>query len=353
MKKTTIFLMSLAAALLTAACTKAEAGLKEKELHINAALTDQAPTTRSGKPFVGFTTLPYGFNYGLFVCQEGTTDKANAHKSNSYNLQATYYPALDKWTYNYVSNLSSGALSTENRDKVTLTARQDAKKADLYAYAPYVADAYAGGPEAIPYNVGNYTFNGSATNYEIDLMYAVENADSTNKGLDPEAEGSLNATFTFRHALSMLRFKITPHSGAYLAYKTIKATLNPGATVTKLYKTGTFNAVTGQFNDDGVEANSISESLTGGMWLTGYGYFLIAPTEVADDELYFTFTLQDGHTLQPYHLKKEHVKHDDGTYGFKSGYIYTFNFTLDNYLFLDGINISDDWTDALLGEEHI
>lgn len=353
MRKNTIFILSLAAVLMAASCTKTGAGQKEKELHINAALADQSVVTKQGRPLVGVTTITNGFTYGLFVCQEGTTDKAHAHKNNSYNLKASYNGTYNVWNYYYVSNFSSGAVSSEARDKVTLTARQDAVKADIYAYAPYVEGAYNGGPEAIPYNINYSFYNNTDLNYEFDLMYAVENAGSANKGLDPEADGPLNATFSFRHALSLLRFKITPISSGSLYYSRITATLTPGATVTKLYKSGTFNAITGSFNEEGaVTAESIIQGNIDDV--SRYGYFLIVPTEVEDDELYFTFRFEGyGSDLQPFYLKKEHVKHSDGTYGLKGGYIYTFNLTLDNYLYLDGITISEDWTDALLGEEHI
>ena len=71
---------------------------------------------------------------------------------------------------------------------------------------------------------------------------------------------------------------------------------------------------------------------------------LFVPTEVADDELSFTFTL-NSQKMQPFVLKKEFVEHGPGSgvYGFQAGYTYTFNFTLDNYVYFDGFSVNEDW----------
>ena len=74
---------------------------------------------------------------------------------------------------------------------------------------------------------------------------------------------------------------------------------------------------------------------------------LIVPTPVSvDDELSFIFTLANGETFLPFVLKKEHVKHSDHSYGFQAGYTYTFHFTLDNYVYFNGLTIDESWSPA-------
>ena len=68
------------------------------------------------------------------------------------------------------------------------------------------------------------------------------------------------------------------------------------------------------------------------------------PTEVEDDALCMHFYLNGTEHPQSYVIKASDVLHSDGvTRGFKSGYIYTFNFIFDNYVRLDNVQIDDDW----------
>jgi len=336
-----------------AACSKEpQRGSKEAVVNITAGIEAQTPSTKHGAPIMG-TALPYTFTYGIFVCKHGTTDKANAHKTNSYNLAAQYTRTDDTWRYYYVTNLSTGAVDVASRDRVTITAREDAATADLYAYAPYTQSAYNSGPTSIPCTI-SHSFT-DTVEPEYDVLYAVENTGSANKNLDPESESALSAHFTFRHAMCLLKFKFRVKNGVSdFKLQSITANIAPGATTAKLYSYRTFNAVTGLFNDGGSTTTSYAQAnnYTLRHNYIDCGYYLMMPTEIADDELYFTFRCNNM-TLQPLYIKREYVKHSDDTYGFQSGYMYTFNLVLDNYLYLDGITITDGWTDASLGEEHI
>ena len=138
------------------------------------------------------------------------------------------------------------------------------------------------------------------------------------------------------------------------AYKThIIRDNNPAGGTAKLYASGTFNAVTGTFNPDLVETTANEKvitdpysdiaSATTPMTVS----MLIVPTPVSvDDELSFTFTLAGGESFLPFVLKKEHVRHADDSYGFRAGYTYTFNFTVDNYVYFNGFTIDEDWSPA-------
>lgn len=342
------------------ACTKeTDRSRNDTAVRIQASISGSEASTKA--PVIG-SAFPNDGNYGIFVCKSGTT--TTAHKSNSWNIRASYTES-NGWNYYYVSNLSSGAVASTGYDHITLTARDDAATADLYAYSPYVQSAYSAGPAAIPYTIAE------SINNQTDLMYAQENTTSGNAALDPLSPSDLSATFTFKHAYSLLafRFKLR-HDSSTVGYGTgttynltkITVTLADGSTTAKLYTSGTFNALTGSFNADGTEVSSLSVTYpTSGDWqctinsasIYATAYLILVPTDVADDELVFTFTV-NGQDLQPFKLKRSQLLHNDSTtYGFRPGFKYTFNFTLDNYLFFDGFTVSDVWTPGILGEMEI
>ena len=347
-------LIPVALALLAAGCGKetlsgSDAG--GTPVHIRASVSAAEAHT---KALITGTAFPDQGTYGIFVCNHGSTSVA--HKSNSWNIKAQYTQEGDTWAYYYVGNLSSGSVTSVPYDNIALTEKDGDITADLYAYAPYVQGAYAGGPEAIPYSIANIIWE------QADLMYAQQNISSSNSNLNPRSESALSARVTFRHAFSLLafKFKIRNMPTIYSLSK-ITVTLSGGASTAKLYSSGTFNAITGAFNDDGVEAPSISVSvvtLNDPLLITSTNtaataYMMLVPTRVEDDELVFTFTVNDQ-TLQPFSLQKSHLLHSDGaTYGFQSGYKYTFNFTLDNYIYFDGLTVSSDWTTETLGSQDI
>jgi len=377
-----IYGLAAAATLLLPACKKEPVSMfgTETPVYIDAEIMESVATKA---PFFGTSFPEYDENnhngsYGIFVCQHGTTDKANAHKSNSWNIQAKYEDSA--WTYYYVSKLSTGVSANYGLDHITLTERSGGETADLYAYAPYAQSAYtSAGPTAIPYSIKDWP----QTQY--DLMYAVENTTSANTELDPADTSPLSAHFTFKHAYALLRFRFKlaydSSTGAYgsgSSYKLDKITItrndpdSNGEIKAKLYKSGTFDATTGTFNDDGVEVDSFEivgyETYPNSAWweiesasIGGIAYLWMVPTEVDDDELVFTFDI--GKTLQPFYLKRSYLTRytDDthttpvaGTEGkFLGGYMYTFTFTLDNYVYFDGFSVSEGWSSEILGSQEI
>ena len=360
-------------------------GPSEAVVHINASLVGAEAVTRLPIDGTSFPDYYEGYNrdngngsYGIFVCQHGTTDKAHAHKSNSYNLMARF--SSGNWSYLYVSNLSTGAVATTGTNNLTITQRDGNITADLYAYAPYIQNAYSAGPTAIPYSIANVSYR------QADLMYAVENLstyeDDTeyqdgNENLNPLSP-TLNASFHFKHAFALLAFNFKlmndASTGAYgtgtsYSLSNITVTLNGETTTAKLYRSGTFNAITGTFNTGGEDVTSLSVNLSNVIPIISSAssdvttYLMLVPTDVADNELVFTFTV-NGQTLRPFYLKASHLtRYEDdthttpvpGTEGkLVGGYKYTFNFTLDNYLFLDGFSVGE-WTTPVspLGEQEI
>lgn len=383
--KKTLFCIIILSILLTGCHKKSVSGSSEAEIYINTSITDietgtKAPIMGTSFPIYGtsFEDQQVSGHYGIFVCLNGTTD--TAHKSNSWNILArhTQTPGTSDhyWLYYYVSNLSDGNVASTGYDHITLTARDDEEEtADLYAYAPYIQSAYNSGPAAIPYSLE------SRISRQGDLMYAIENTTTDNTNLDPNSESPLSATFTFKHAFSLLAFSFKLrndastgafHTGTNYKLSNITVTLSdPENSTAKLYQRGTFNALTGSFNNDGVPVPSLSvnqvyrdqnlDIISASSPATAY--LMLVPTDVADDELVFTFTIS-GQTLQPFYLKASHLTRytDDthttpvpGTEGkLVGGYKYTFNFTLDNYLYFDGFSVGE-WTTPVdpLGEQEI
>lgn len=340
------YILSVAALLAAPACTKQPAGEQGAAVDVRLAV-DATPGTKgviTGTDFPNWNGQagdPTG-TFGIFSCvHEDVPSEYAAHKPATYNMRG--YKAGSTLRYNYVATSGSGALEGEYSSRFLLTQRKDDKTADLYAYAPWTADAWASGPTAIPFQ----------TVKQWDWMYAVENDrpyltpidanDQENSDLDP-AGTDLKASFYFRHAMARLRFEFrllnTPTD--YLV-RLVSVTRSSGA---PLYSAGTFNAITGTF-ENLEETDSFSPNLAEWIRSTSPAAIdvLLVPGEIGPaDELTFTFSA-NGQTLQPFVLTRDRVAHGDGvTYGLQAGYTYTYHFTMDNYVFLDGFSVSTDWT---------
>ena len=329
--------------LAASACTKpAREARTEAAVEITAAV--------DGAPAVKGPLAAYIESYGIFAClHEDTPTAFEPFKVGTYNVYAK------EGSFSYVADPADGTLDAKSSGKFVLTARADVNEsADLYAYAPWTRDAYLYGPAQIPFTAGT------------DLMYAVQNLPDYVPGADPDKKNTalnpaldtppLKATFYFKHAMARLvfKFKLKNEPSTYVITHITARDNNPAGGSAKLYASGTFDAVTGTFNpEDLVEAaeNVKTVNPTYGTVSSATSEatmsMLIVPTPVSvDDELSFTFTLVNGETFLPFVLKKEHVKHSDDSYGFQAGYTYTFHFTLDNYVYFNGLTIDETWSPA-------
>lgn len=342
-------MLSVVAVLLVtaSACTKQPAGEQGAVVEIRTAIegaTADTKTIVTGTDFPswnGRADEPAG-TFGIFSCvHEDVPSEYAAHKPATYNMRG--YKSGSSLRYHYVATAGSGTLEGEYSNRFILTQRKDDKTADLYAYAPWTVDAWASGPTAIPFE----------TVKQWDWMYAVENDrpyltpidanDRENSDLDP-AGTDLKASFYFRHAMAQVRFEFrllnTPTD--YLV-RLASVTRSSGA---PLYSAGTFNAITGAL-ENLEETDSLTPDLH--EWIRSTSptaiSILLVPGEIGPtDELTFTFTA-NGQTLTPFVLTRDRVAHGDGvTFGLQPGYIYTYHFTMDNYVFFDGFSVSTDWT---------
>ena len=341
MTKHSLYLLLFPLLALSACFKPAGETRRESVVEITTAVEGAAATKG---PLVDHTE-----SYGIFAClHEDEPAAFEPFKPSAYNVYAR------NGSFNYVADLVGGALDANASGRFVLTSRGDVNEsADLYAYAPWTQDAYRNGPTRVPFTAG------------ADVMYAVQNLsdyvpgpapDKKNAGLNPALDTPpLKATFYFRHAMARLVFKFTLKNEPTL-YDLRRITVrdnNPAGGTATLYASGTFNAITGTFNPDLVETTENERvitdpytdiaSATTPMTVS----MLIVPTPVSvDDELSFIFTLAGGESFLPFVLKKEHVRHDDDSYGFRAGYTYTFNFTLDNYVYFNGFTIDEDWSPA-------
>ncbi len=313
-------MLSVVAVLLVtaSACTKQPAGEQGAVVEIRTAIegaTADTKTIVTGTDFPswnGRADEPAG-TFGIFSCvHEDVPSEYAAHKPATYNMRG--YKSGSSLRYHYVATAGSGTLEGEYSNRFILTQRKDDKTADLYAYAPWTVDAWASGPTAIPFE----------TVKQWDWMYAVENIDANdreNSDLDP-AGTDLKASFYFRHAMAQVRFEFrllnTPTD--YLV-RLVSVTRSSGA---PLYSAGTFNAITGAL-ENLEETDSLTPDLH--EWIRS-----TSPTAISI-------------LLVPGEITRDRVAHGDGvTFGLQPGYIYTYHFTMDNYVFFDGFSVSTDWT---------
>ena len=310
---------------------------------------------------------------GLFICDHSTSSP------NPYNEYAEHYNNIcasgskTSWRYNYYNYDDFPTLyiipRDEDKDHYTDI------NCDIFAYIPYQEGVTT--PEEVPFSIPGQT----------DIMYAEENADpGINKNIDPAAaiytdpsdsgysDGKIHASLTFHHALSLLEFDIKlknntynhpwGHYGDEYTSNTIKhelhsVTIDKMRAGAKLYASGKMNAIDGTLYGL-VDANSVTAGKLGHNnyyydiavppYETAKAYMVIVPTQAGDpayvdDDYRFTFNFSNQTFPITFSLKKAHLKHSDDTYGFKTGYKYTFKFTIDNYIHLDDIQIGE-WSPA-------
>jgi hypothetical protein len=273
--------------------------------------------------------------YGLFICRNGSaTFESSMVRSN--NMQATASNSTDlstTWDYSY-----EGLQATFKKIYI-----HDKYPADFYAYSPWIAGIQR--PDQIPYNFGN----------QYDLMYAEEN-DGNNANKNVTADGILKTvTFNFRHALAALCFKLKlkhSQSNVILTKIDLRKTAVAGSN-THLYSAGTFNAIDGTINST-TDANALTNDFPDITFSTNTNnfidsYTLVAPTEDIDDKgievQFYINNVTEARTMT-LTIERNHTEYNDGStthYGFRAGKIYTFEITVDNFLKLDKVTVSDSW----------
>jgi hypothetical protein len=296
----------------------------------------------SGTGFPNYYTNPVDVrgSYAIFICRHETgapTEFQNSMASSN-NIRAMAAvsgeaPAtITQWHYSYSSSLNASFDNAYIND--------GEHTADFYAYAPWVAGVSR--PDQIPYSFAQ----------QYDLMYATQNNTTDNR--DVAADGiKKEVSFTFRHALACLRFQLKKKyqmngDNIVLMYAELHKTTSADAD-THLYSQGTFNAMNGEFsnltNASTLRHDFADFALTDNI-STYVGFeTLVVPTNINDGGIEVQFYFNNNTTAETlkFPIKREYTNDGTGHYGFQAGKIYTFQITVDNYLKLDGIKVSDQW----------
>ena len=282
-----------------------------------------------------------GNEYGLFFCKhyDASGDGANNYEAYGASLKniRVYKASSTEWRY-YLSG-SSTYLSD-----IYISRNEDGGTLDCFAYAPYISSVTS--PEEIPFLLKD----------QKDIMWAVENSSPTSNK-DISVDGTTKTVkLHFNHALCLLTLNFTLLDNTAAASSLTALSLKRSESAdTPLYSTGTFNAITGQFvptslvsleNGQVQTINyAISNKISPGNKLTLL--ILLLPSELqADGDIELLFSIDKHDMPVSYKIKREDLKHTDGTYGFQRGYNYTFNFVYDNYIRLTDVTIATDWTDG-------
>ena len=337
--------------LLVVSCVKHGAeNLPESRLEITAEI---AKATEFKAVFEG-TSFNINNTIGLFVYHSETKAATSPEEMSEFSIYGSNYrnvkgvfsdPNSDKpWKFGFES--TNDALFD---DIYLLRPTAAASEAGLavVAYAPWIQNVER--INSIPFTLGG------ESEEMVDLLWARQNThDSSVNNIDPGVnyniipDGNVKpVNFTFQHALSMLRIGLRCRcEGSVMTISSIQLKRKEGAS-TPLYVSGSFNAMTGQITNPvsgpKLEFNYTAKAQTFQYSATDYTYvpLLIAPlTYKADGDYILEFKFNEQQSESKYEIKLSDVAG-----GFKPGVVYTFNFTVDNYIQLDGVTMSNEWVE--------
>lgn len=268
---------------------------------------------------------------GIFVYY----DEYVPYSQKYMNIRATYSSISPNWSYRL-----AGA-NSDFSDGIYLRYPDVEYSGGVHisAYSPWIDGVED--IRSIPFTVGG--------EYKeiVDLMYAIQNQGISNTIIPDGADKRVE--LTFKHSMSMLRLGFRcKHDQSKVSVTSVTLEKKDGGS-TPLYVSGVFNALTGEFASL-VPGGSVTTSYSGQNYAfdnTGYLYlpFLILPGEYKADGDYILKFKFDGQDLEAvYEIKKSDISK------FDPGYSYTFNFTFNNYVQIDGVtvNVSGEWVE----EEH-
>ena len=278
------------------------------------------------------TDFPVNGTVGLFLCRHEDGEPSEFVAQSVFN-NVCMTRISDGWNFIFegTSDPVEDLYITENKENTNV---------DIYAYSPWWSGTKR--PDKIYFDRQHWM------NY--DYMYAIENSGNTNKDIKPENGKDHTITLHFKHIFCLIRIGMKARYATTVAsnrntLSDVKFEIINKDAVTKIQTAGYFNALTGEVYDcNSLTTLSVSTGLRFSNSNFSYTDIKFTPTEVEDDALCMHFYLNGTEHPQSYVIKASDVLHSDGvTRGFKSGYIYTFNFIFDNYVRLDNVQIDDDW----------
>ena len=318
----------------------------ESRLEINAEIEQ----TALSKAILEGTRFKSENTFGIFVYHSETATATSPTPMSNFslygdryrNIRAVYDDKYLRWKFNFEN-------ATTSFDDIYLlkpTVAVFETGLSVVAYAPHIANVQS--ITEIPFTLGG------KSEETKDLMWARQNTyDSSVNPIDPGKnykiipDGNVKPVdFTFQHALSLLRIGFRcKNNGSLITLTSITLKKKDGGN-TSLPVSGKFNAMTG-----GVENVALANSLTYDYTDKAYAFqsttdyvyapMLICPQDyLADGDYLLEFEL-NGQKLQ----SSYEIKLSDVAGGFKAGEVYTFNFTVDNYVQFDGVSVSTEWVE--------
>ena len=316
----------------------------ESRLEINAEIEQIADS----KAILEGTSFKSGNTIGIFIYHSETADASLPTAMSNFllygdryrNVRAVYDDKSLKWTFNFEN------ATTVFEDIYLLKPTVAAFETGLavVAYAPFIENVSS--ITDIPFTLGGKS-------EEVpDLLWARQNThDNIVNPIDPGKnykiipDGDVKPVdFTFQHALSLLRIGFRcKHEGSLMTLSSITLKKKDEGR-TSLPVSGNFNAMKGVL-EDVARSNSLTFDYTDRAYTfqstSDYVYapMLICPQEyLSDGDYILEFELNGQKMDSSYEIKLADVSG-----GFKAGEVYTFNFTVDNYIQFDGVQVSKEW----------
>lgn len=336
-------------------------------------------------------TIRAGESIGLWFTLSGsTTDAYNPKKNNvravwtvptetsnkTYGLKDCY------WLYNYQdeSAVTFTSMFIAPNKTTDSDGKETVNKMDVYAYAPYRSglSSLSAIPFTISYNKNNKGYMVPVSlNSQTDYMYN----SATNKDIEIDG-GNKNVKLEFKHVLACIKVVVTNKN--YTEGATDTDNEDKSSSVSKitsmalyrntsntspanLYTSGTYSAIDGSVSiDESSTTNNVDTLLWNTSTEISYGTpaeidILLAPTTYnADYDYILLFTIDnmgmtvhdgkstgndaDGNRIA-YKYEIPMSVFTDTDSKLKSGYIYTLNFTYDNYIHFTGATVDTKWTE--------
>ncbi len=323
-------------ALLFASCSKEDNAKGDTSAIAISASIEESAT----KAVVSGTSFKDGNSLGMFIYHDEQNiplQHFTPYGERYRNIRTTY-KNISGWSYRFDG-------SNTSFDYIYLIKPTEAPYKEglaIYSYAPWIEGCTD--IQSIPVTIGG------DSKTVTDIMWAQENNTAANASIIPDGQQK-NVKFTFRHGLAMLNIVLKcKHNVTEMKISSITLRKKDNGT-TQLYKTGRFNAVTGTFaHENSDEAESVTTSYVNEDYrfsqTTANVPFLIFPVDnyATDGDYIIEFEFNGVALGEKYHIKKDDLKVND-EYKLKQGYSYTFNFTFNNYLQIDdvNVNVSDQW----------
>lgn len=305
-------------------------------------------SSQASKAIIEGTSFDTGNTIGLFVYHSETAEDGNPQEMTEFvpygpkyrNIRANYsaLSASKPWRFMFEGTVSWFDEMYLIKPSVEVFETGVA----VVAYAPWIEGVQS---------ITDISFTlGGKSEMMNDLMWARQN--THDRDINPVDAGNnykiipdgnaKSAKLTFRHALSLLKIGFRcKYDDSIMMISSVTIRKKDGA-ATPLWTSGRFNAMDGGVYDT-VESSSVTYDFTDSPYLFQKDYLyvpmLICPQEyLADGDYVFEFCFNGQEIASEYEIRKSDVGG-----GFKAGMVYTFSFTVDNFIQFDNVEVSEDW----------